>query len=236
MQNLLTIAGRQFRSYFNGAIAYIIVCFILLVVGFYFWETFFLYRRATTRELFSLMSLVNYFALPALTMGLIAEEKRTKTIELLITMPVSEAQVILGKFLGVLGLYGVLLALTLPYPISVSFLGELDWGPVFSGYVSLILQGSAILAIGLMASSLTESQITALFITWSFTIVFFLIDKFLPLAPLSIAGLLEFLSFDAHLDSMRRGVIAMRDLIFFTTVSAIGLMVAFRALESRRWS
>ena len=111
MQNLLTIAGRQFRSYFNGAIAYIIVCFILLVVGFYFWETFFLYRRATAREFFSLMSLLNYLALPALTMGLLAEEKRTGTIEILITMPVTETQVILGKFLGVLGLYAVVLLL-----------------------------------------------------------------------------------------------------------------------------
>ncbi len=236
MQNLMTIAGRQFRSYFNGAIAYIVVCFLLLLVGFYFWETFFLYRRATAREFFSIMALLNYLALPALTMGLLAEEKRTGTIELLITMPVTDAQVIMGKFLGVLGLYSVVLLLTLPYPISISMLGELDWGPVFAGYVSLLLQGGTILAIGLMASSLTANQLIALFVTWGFTIVFFLIDKFLPLAPLSLTSFLEFVSFDAHLDSMRRGVIAMRDLIFFSTVSAISLMVAFRALESRRWS
>lgn len=236
MQNLLTIAGRQFRSYFNGAIAYIVVSFLLLLVGFYFWETFFLYRRATAREFFSIMSLLNYLALPALTMGLLAEEKRTGTIELLITMPVRDADVILGKFLGVLGLYGVVLLLTLPYPISVSMLGDLDWGPVFAGYVSLLLQGAAILAIGLMASSLTNNQLIALFSTWAFTITFFLIDKFLPLAPLNLTGFLEFMSFDAHLDSMRRGVIAMRDLLFFGSITVFSLMVAFRALESRRWN
>ncbi|MEM9861111.1 MAG: ABC transporter permease [Myxococcota bacterium] len=236
MQNLLTIAGRQFRSYFNGAIAYIVVCFLLLVVGFFFWETFFLYRRATAREFFSLFSLLNYLALPALTMGLLAEEKRTGTIELLITMPVADWQVILGKFLGVYGLYCVVLLLTLPYPISIAQLGDLDWGPVFAGYTSLLLQGGAILALGLMASSLTDNQLIALFVTWGFTIVFFLIDKFLPLAPLSLTSFLEFVSFDAHLESMRRGVVAVRDLVFFKTVTILSLMVAFRALESRRWS
>lgn len=236
MHNLMTIAGRQFRSYFNGAIAYIVVCFLLLVVGFFFWETFFLFGRATARELFRWFSLFNYLALPALTMGLLAEEKRTGTIELLITMPVSDAQVILGKFVGVLGLYAIVLLLTLPYPISVASLGNLDWGPVVAGYVSLLLQGGAIMALGLMASSLTDNQLVALFVTWAFTLVFFLIDKFLPLMPAELATFFEFLSMDFHLDSMRRGVIAMRDVLYFVTVTTLSLMVAFRALESRRWS
>lgn len=236
MHNVRTIAGRQFRSYFNGPIAYIVIGVMLVVLGFLFWETFFLFGKATMREMFRYASLINYFALPALTMGLLAEEKRTGTIELLITMPVTDAQVIWGKFLGVLGLYGVLLLLTVPYCFSVSSLGNLDWGPVFAGYFGMLLQGAALLAIGLMMSSFTDNQIVAFFGALAVSIFFFLVDKFLPFAPSNLAGFFESLSFDAHFESMRRGVLAFRDVIFFLSVAVITLMIAYRSLESRRWS
>ena len=236
MNHILTIGGRQFRSYFNGPVAYIVICIVMLALGFFFWNTFFLYGRASTREMFRWLSLILVFALPALTMGLLAEEKRTGTIELLITMPVTEAQVILGKFLGVLGLYAVLLVLTLAYPISVSTLGNLDWGPVWSGYLGLLLQGSAVLAIGLMASSWTDNQLIALFVALTLSVFFWVLDKFLALLPTNAASALEWLSFDYHFQSMARGVVDLRDLVFFLSVAAFALALAFRALESRRWS
>lgn len=236
MHNVLTIAGRQFRSYFNGPIAYLVIGTVLLVLGFLFWETFFLFGKATLREMFRYASLINYFALPALTMGLIAEEKRTGTIELLITMPVTEGQVILGKYLGVLGLYAVMLLLTLPYAFSVSSLGNLDWGPVFSGYFGLLLQGGALLGIGLMMSSFTDNQLVAFFATLGVSIFFFLVDKFLPFMPSGVTNFFEAISFDSHFESLRRGVIAVRDVLYFVSVATITLMVAFRSLESRRWS
>ncbi len=236
MKHILTISGRQFRSYFNGPVAYIVICIVMLTLGFFFWNTFFLYGRASAREMFRWLGLILVFALPALTMGLLAEEKRTGTIELLITMPVTEAQVILGKFLGVLGLYAVLLVLTLPYPISVSTLGNLDWGPVWSGYLGLFLQGSAILAIGLMASSWTSNQLIALFVALALSVFFWVLDKFLALLPTNAASALEWLSFDYHFQSMARGVVDLRDVLFFFSVTAFALAVAFRALESRRWS
>jgi ABC-2 type transport system permease protein len=169
-------------------------------------------------------------------MGLLAEETRTGTIELLITMPVTEAQVILGKFIGVLGLYAVILALTVFYPISVSTLGDLDWGPVLSGYLGLLLQGSAVLAIGLMASSWTSNQLIALFVALTLSIFFWVLDKFLALLPTNAASALEWLSFDHHFQSMARGVIDLRDVLFFVSVAVFALALAFRALESRRWS
>jgi len=236
MKHILTIGGRQFRSYFNGPVAYIVICIVMLTLGFFFWNTFFLYGRASAREMFRWLGLILVFALPPLTMGLLAEEKRTGTIELLITMPVTEAQVILGKFLGVVGLYAVLLVLTLPYPISVSTLGNLDWGPVWSGYLGLFLQGSAILAIGLMASSWTSNQLIALFVALALSVFFWVLDKFLALLPTNAASALEWLSFDYHFQSMARGVVDLRDVLFFFSVTAFALAVAFRALESRRWS
>jgi len=155
---------------------------------------------------------------------------------LLITMPVTEAQVILGKFLGVLGLYAVLLALTVAYPISVSTLGDLDWGPVWGGYLGLLLQGSAVLAIGLMASSWTSNQLIALFVAMTLSVFFWVLDKFLALLPTNAASTLEWLSFDYHFQSMARGVVDLRDVLFFISVAVFALAVAFRALESRRWS
>jgi len=236
MKHILTIGGRQFRSYFNGPVAYIVICIVMLTLGFFFWNTFFLFGRASVREMFRWLGLILVFALPALTMGLLAEEKRTGTIELLITMPVTEAQVILGKFLGVLGLYVILLALTLPYPISVASLGDLDWGPVWSGYLGLLLQGSAVLAIGLMASSWTNNQLIALFVALTLSVFFWVLDKFLALLPTNAASALEWLSFDYHFQSMARGVIDLRDVLFFLSVTIVALAAAFRALESRRWS
>lgn len=239
MQNTLTIAGRQFRSYFNGPIAYIVVCFFLLLLGYFFFFNppgFFIMNQASARTMFSYFGTINYFALPALTMGLLADEKGSGTIELLITMPVRDAEVILGKFLGVLALYCVLIVLTLPYPISVSTLGDLDWGPVFAGYVGLFLQGCALLGIGLMCSSFTNSQVVALFAAWGFSLFFFLADKAVAWQASAIVDLVEFISFDFHLTDMRRGVIALRDVVFFGSIAAFSLLVSFRALESRRWS
>jgi ABC-2 type transport system permease protein len=236
MNHILTIGGRQFRSYFNGPVAYIVICIVMLALGFFFWNTFFLYGRASAREMFRWLSLILVFALPALTMGLLAEEKRTGTIELLITMPVTDAQVILGKFIGVLGLYAVILVLTVAYPISVSTLGNLDWGPVWSGYLGLLLQGSAVLAIGLMASSWTDNQLIALFVALTLSVFFWVLDKFLALLPTNAASALEWLSFDYHFQSMARGVIDLRDVLFFFSVTIFALALAFRALESRRWS
>jgi len=236
MRHILTIGGRQFRSYFNGPVAYIVICIVLLTLGFFFWNTFFLFGRASAREMFRWLGLILVFALPALTMGLLAEEKRTGTIELLITMPVTEAQIIVGKFLGVLALYAVLLALTVSYPLSISTLGDLDWGPVWSGYLGLLLQGSAVLAIGLMASSWTSNQLIALFVALTLSVFFWVLDKFLALLPTNAASALEWLSFDYHFQSMARGVIDLRDVFFFVSVTVFAMAVAFRALESRRWS
>jgi len=235
VRNISTIARRQFASYFNGPIAYIVICAVLLVFGFFFWQTFFLYGRASVRDMFNLMPMMLLIAAPALTMGLLAEEKRNGTIEVLLTMPVKDSEVVIGKFVGVLGLYAVLLALTIPYPMSVASLGPLDWGQVMSGYFGLFLQGGAMLAIGLLASSWTESQLVALFVSIFTCFVFWILDNVVVFVPVSLTSIVEWLSFDYHLKSMARGVIDTRDLLFFLSITGFCLLFAFRSLESRRW-
>lgn len=237
MQNTLTIALRQFRSYFNGPAAYLVAIVVLGIVGAIFWYYFFLIERASVREMFLWTGRLMTFAAPAIAMGLVAEERRSGTLELLITMPVREIEVVVGKYLGALGMVGVMILLTFVHPIAVSTLGDIAWGPVVSGYVGLFLASAAMLAIGVMASSWTENQLVAFFVAF-FLMVLFL---WVPLVFERFfsgwgASVLHVVSFEAHLQSMAKGVIDSRDIIFFGSIIVLSLMIAFRALERRRWS
>ncbi|HEY6877721.1 MAG TPA: ABC transporter permease [Polyangiales bacterium] len=235
MKNTLTIARREFRSYFNGPSAYIVGTLFLTVVAAMFWNSFFLEQRASMRRLFFWAYGLSVFVGPALTMGLLAEEKRTGTLELLITYPVRDAEVVIGKYLGALGMYGVLLALTLPQAFSVAGLGQLDWGPVWSGYVGLFLAGGSFLAIGVLASSWTNNQLVALIVALAICTAFAVIRHLLFFLPEGLASVFEWLSFGYHADSLERGVIDTRDVFFFISVIALSLALAFRSLESRLW-
>ena len=236
MQKTLTIAKREFVAYFNGPAAYIVICLFLVLLGIFFWNPFFLINRASVRPMFDLMSVLLLPTCPAMTRGLLAEEKRTGTVEVLLTMPLKDTHVIGGKFLGAVGLLCVLLLLTLPYPMSVASLGNLDWGPVIAGYTALFLQGSAMLAIGVLASSWTENQLIAFFSAGMICFALFIVTRFLPFLPQQLASTVEWFSFDYHYASMLRGVIDSRDVIYFLSVIGFSLALAFRSLESRRWS
>lgn len=233
----LNIARRQFASYFNGPAAYIVIALVLILTGFLFFYigAFFLTGRASLRGLFQMMPFTLLFACPALTMGLLAEEKRNGTLELLITLPVREWEVIVGKYLAAVGLLAVTFALTLPYPIVVSTLGNLDWGQVWTGYFGLLLEGSALLAIGMMASSFTDNQLIAFFVAGIFAFMFVVVGYATPFFPSGLASVVEQMSFSFHFESMARGVLDTKDLVFFSSMIFFPLAIAFRALESRRW-
>ncbi|MBK8172162.1 MAG: ABC transporter permease subunit [Sandaracinaceae bacterium] len=235
MQNTMTVARRQFASYFNGPVAYIVMALVLLALGVFFWQDFFFFRRASVSRMFDLFPIFLLLAAPALTMGLLAEEKRNGTIELLLTMPIKDSEVIVGKFLGVLGVYAVMLVLTLAYPISVSTLGDLDWGQVWAGYFGLFLVGGSMLAIGIMSSSLTDNQLISFFVAAAICFTLYIVNRFLPFMPPALATPIEWISLSYHFESMGRGVIDSRDLIFFFSLIGVVLLIAFRALESRRW-
>jgi ABC-2 type transport system permease protein len=237
MHRMLTIAKREFRGYFNSPAAYIVVCLFLLLTGMFFWNPFFLINRASVRGMFDLMSVLLLPTAPALTMGLLAEEKRAGTIEILLTMPVRDTEVILGKYLAAVGVLVVLLLCTIAYPISVSTLGNMDWGPVWSGYLGLLLQGGAMLAIGVLASSWTDNQLIAFFTSGMICFGFWIVSRFLPfIQPAQLASIVEWLSFDYHFQNMARGVIDTRNVVYFLSVIGMGLGLAFRSIESRRWS
>ena len=154
MSATLAITKRELRTYFNSPVAYIVVTVFMLLAGYLFFNTVFIEKQAEMRGYFGLMPMLFTFIIPAITMRLIAEEKGSGTLELLITMPVRDWEVVVGKFLAALGLLAVLLALTLVYAFTLSTIGPLDKGPAYGGYLGLLLMGAAYVAIGVMASSL----------------------------------------------------------------------------------
>ncbi len=235
--NIMNIALRQFRSYFNGPAAYLVAIVGLTIVGAVVWSRFFLIERASVREVFIWMAAFMSFAAPAISMGLLAEERRSGTMELLITMPVRELDVVVGKYLGALGLITVLIALSIVHPIAVSTLGDLQWGPVVGGYVGLFLASAAMLAIGVMTSSWTDNQLVAFFVALFAMFVLFWVPLFFGQFFSGVwADVIQYIGFFGQLEHMSKGVIDTRPLIYFPSIIVLSLMIAFRALERRRWS
>lgn len=235
MRNILTIGRRELGAYFNSPVAYIVIPAYLLVSGYLFFSQVFLVGEASLRDFFGTAPLLFIFFFPAVTMRLLAEEKRTKTIELLITMPVTDWQVIIGKFLGALGVLLMMLLLTVAYAVTLSTMGKLDWGATVAGYLGLVLLGASYIAIGLMASSWTRHQVAASLITVAITFALYIGGKLLPILPKALAPIVEYLSLDSHFSNIARGVLDTRDLIYYLSLIGVCLFMATQSLDSRRW-
>ena len=237
MNSIWIIAKRELRSFFDSLIAYILLIAFLGISGFFTWlfgSDIFFIGQATLQPLFSIAYFTLFFFIPALTMRMIAEEKRSGTIELLLTKPVTDWDVILGKFLASLILIIIALALTLPYYITVSLIGPIDHGAVWCGYFGLILMSMVYIAIGLFASSITNNQIVsfllALFIGVFFLIIFNVLSNNFTGA---IGQFLSYLSLSSHFDAISRGVIDLRDILYFLSITFFGLLLAETSLAKR---
>jgi ABC-2 type transport system permease protein len=237
MSKVLAIARRELRSAFDAPVAYIVLVVFLLASGWMVFSTLFLAGQADLRILFTpgLLSPAMLLVIlsPAVTMRLLAEERRSGTLELLTTMPVSDWQVITGKFLGGLGLLATGVLLTLAYPITVSCLGPLDWGPVAGGYLGLVLFGAALTAVGLCCSALTSNQIVAFIVAFSVSAVLYFVYWLQFFVPEWLAGTVEYLSLSGHLENLARGVVDLRDVIYYLTLTGGALLLGQRALARR---
>lgn len=215
------IMKRELKSYFSGPIGYIVTGLFLIISGFIFFSTFFLQNRAELRSFFSLLPVLLSFFIPALTMRVFAEEKRVGSIETLMTLPVTETNVVAGKFLAVFIETLVMIAPTLFYVVAAEIFGEPDYGPIVGGYIGAIFLCACFVAIGLFASSATKNQIIAFFVGFVICIVLTLIDSFLVLLPASIVSTLSFLSANVHFSSIAKGIIDTRDLLYFISLGAL---------------
>lgn len=236
MHAVISITRRELANYFHSLTAYIVVILFLLITGGMFWMDFFQgFPELSMRRLFSDAPLFLAFFAPAVTMGLIAEEKRSGTLELMMTMPVSDTQIVVGKFLAAMTLLTVTFAFTLPYAYSIHTMGNLDWGPVIGGYVGLMLLGSAYTAVGIMVSSWTRDQIVSVLLGFFFCFVLFILDRLMGNASGLMARTLEYLSSNYHFQNIARGVISLSDVAYYISVTLVCLAAARATLAARRW-
>jgi len=237
MRNLKAIYIKEMKSYFNSPMAYIFLVIFAIINGYFFTRTFFLFNQSDMRSLFNIVPLVYLFFIPAITMSLIAREKNLGTMEVMSTLPLKDVDFVLGKFLSALSLVLIGLFVTLIHFFTLIQVGtNIDYGAVFTGYLGLALVGAVYSSIGTFASSITDNQVIAFIIGIFIVIIFFLMDKMLIFVPISISGIIQYLSIDYHLSNISRGVIDTRNLIYFGSVIGFFLFSTVRVLETRKWS
>lgn len=250
----LAVLKKELRLYFGSAIAYVVFFAFLLVAGWFFSQIVFFFSLQSMqsamnpmlaqglnptenimRPLFSNMSVVLLFFMPMLTMRLFAEERRSGTIELLLTYPVRDGEVLVGKFLAALGLFALLLLLTGLYPAMLAYFARVEWGAIATGYLGLLLLGGACLSIGILISSLTENQIVAGMITFLVLLLLWVIRWGADFATGPVRTVIQQVALTEHMDSFGKGVLDTNDIVYYLSVIALALFATLRSLDAKRW-
>lgn len=235
MTTTLAIAERELKSYFLSTVAWIIAAAFMAISGFLFTVILLNSNEASLRYLISNLSVVFLFIAPFLTMRLLAEENRLGTVELLLTNPVRDIEVVLGKFFGVMAFILVMLSMTLYFPLLLFIFGAPDPGPMVTGYLGVILQAAAFASIGLAISSTTENQIVSAFLAFAINLVLWLSESMAAFVGRPLNEVFRYLSITSHIQDFSRGVIDTSHIIFFLSVVAAALFLTYLSLQTRRW-
>jgi ABC-2 type transport system permease protein len=248
------IFKKEMRLYFTSPVAWVVLTIFLFIAGYFFSSIFSFFSQASIqsamnpqmgrdlnvtdsvmRPLFSNISVILLLLMPLVTMRLFAEERRAGTIELLLTYPVRDGAVLAGKYLAALALYALMIGLTVLYPLIVVYFARLEWGPVLTGYLGLLLMGATFIAVGVFASSLTENQIVAAVTTFGVLLIFWILGWSADYAGGALGRVLQFLSLLEHNDSFSKGVLDTKDVLYYVNFTALALFLTLRSLEARRW-
>jgi ABC-2 type transport system permease protein len=251
----LPVFKKEMRLYFGSPVAYVVLVFFLGISGFIFVRNFLAYSDTSMRSfmqpqfgqnlnttehllgpLVFTMGFLLLFLMPLVSMRMFSEERKSGTIELLLTYPVRDGAVLVGKYLAAFALYLVLLVLTLLYPGLVAYFVRVEWGAVLSGYLGLLLLGGTFLAVGALISSLTENQIVAAFGTFLVLLVFWLVSLAGEFTTGNLRSVFQYLSFPERLDGFTRGIVDTKDIVFHVTGIGLALFLTLRSLESKRWN
>lgn len=237
MSRIFTLTKKELNSYFNSPLGYVVLSVFLLISGWLFMQTFFLVSQASTRSFFGLLPMLFMFILPAVTMSAWAEEKRSGTVEVLMTFPVTATEVVLAKFLSSFVFLAIILGFTAAIPFMVSSLGSPDKGVIIAGYIGALLLGSSYIAIGLWISSITKNQIISFIITVAIVFIFYIIGNSFIIGslPAQAASIGKFLSFSTHFDSILRGVILSKDVVYYLSIIVFFLFLNARVVGLKRW-
>jgi gliding motility-associated transport system permease protein len=252
MSNILAIAQKELRSYFASPIAYVIIGFFALVFGYFYIVSISFFLSAAMqmgipgqgqvninsmaiRPLLQNVSVVALFVLPLITMRTYAEEKRSGTIELLLTSPLTDFQIIMGKFLGAVALYALMLAVSLIHIAVLFHFGNPEWKPILTGYVGLLLMGASFISVGLLISSLTKNQIVAGMVTFAVFLLLWTITWATDSVGPTMQKVLEAVSITGPFDDFAKGVIALRHVVYYLSFIGFGLFLTAKSVDSERW-
>jgi len=255
MSNILAIAHKELKSYFNSPIAYIVIGFWALLYGYFFVALLNYFVRQSMqmgqfgmqgpqamnvnqqliRPLLQNVLILILFLMPMVTMRSYSEEKRSGTIELLLTSPLTDFQIIMGKFLGAMALYGAMLAVTLIHVGLLFIYGRPEWKPLVTAYIGLLLMGGCFISVGLFISSLTKNQIVAGMVTFAVFLMLWIITWIGSFSGPTIDKLTQYLSIVDHYDDFGKGVIDTTHLIYYVSFITFGLFLTAKAVDSERW-
>jgi ABC-2 type transport system permease protein len=250
MGNILAIAHKELKASFSTPIAYVVIGFFALLWGYFYYSTLLYFTsesmRASTqtaldmnqelvRPLLLNASVIMLFVLPLITMRTYSEEKRSGTIELLLTSPLTDLQIILGKFLGAMGLFASLLLVTAPHVILLFAYGNPEWKPMATGYLGLFLMGGCFISVGLLISSLTKNQIVSGMVTFAVFLFLWVINWVSSFTGPTTQAVLNYLSITDHLDDFTKGVLDTKHLVYYLSVMSFGLFLTARSVDTERW-
>ncbi len=233
MRSSLVIAGKEIKSYFATPSAYIILVLFTGITGWFFTNTLFIEGgQAEMSSYFGLTPFLYMFIIPALTMRSIAEEKKTGTMEVMTTFPVSALSIVTGKFLGAFFIVILSLFLTFPALLTIGILGKPDWGIVFTSYAGLIMMGASFTAIGIYCSAVTENQMIAFMISFFIIFILMMLDSMLVFLPFTL--IFDYISVNSHYHNFLRGIIDTRNIVYFSSMALLFLFSAAKSIESER--
>jgi ABC-2 type transport system permease protein len=235
MRNLWAVATRELRSYFLSPLAYVVIALFLALSGYLFALILANQREPSLRGLMQNVSVLYLFIVPAISMRLLAEEQRTGTVELLLTNPVQEWEIVAGKFLASIMLVLVMLGLTLLFPLFLFIFGSPDKGPIITGYIGVFLQAAAFLSVGLWASSLTQNQIVAAIVSFALLLILWLSDNLGQFLGGTIGSIVSYTSVINHFQSFPQGVIQTNDVVYYVSLVIAGIVLSTLSLQSRRY-
>ena len=251
MSNIVAIAQKELKAYFASPIAYVVIGFFALTFGYFFYALLLYFDRQSMqlagggqtvnvneqliRPVFLNATVIFLFVLPLITMRTYSEEKRSGTIELLLTAPLTDVQIIMGKFLGAMGLYTAMLAITLPHIGLLFWFGNPEWRPVAIAYLGLLLMGGCFISVGLLISSLTKNQIVAAMVTFAVFLMLWVVNWIASFTGPTTQAVLNYLSITDHLDDFTKGVLDTKHLVYYVSFMAFGLFLTARSVDTERW-
>ena len=251
MNNILAIAHKELKSYFSTPIAYVVIGFFAFLFGYFFYAMLIIFNQQSAqfegqgggadinqqliRPLFLNASVILLFVLPLITMRTYSEEKRSGTIELLLTSPLSDVQIILGKFLGAMGLYAAMIAITAVHMALLFSYGNPEWKVVVTGYIGLLLMGGCFISVGLLISSLTKNQIVSGMATFAVFLLLWVINWIASFTGPTTQSVLNYLSITDHFDDFTRGILDTKHLVYYFSVMSFGLFLTARSVDTERW-